>query len=336
MGAASALALNDRGHHVTIFEQHQLGHPYGSSHGNSRIVRRDYPDPFYSAIMVEAYPLWQILHDRLGGDVLYETGLVYFGHRDSANLKSMHEGLTQLGVQHRMLSASECTEVFPALRLAQGEIALHNEAAGWVNAHRAVSGMVELSQQHGAHWENQRVENPASLIADFDAVCVLAGGWAKKLVDAPVNVTSQTFAYLEVGDAAKDHGPVWIEDDEHGIYGFPPEPGQRTIKFGVHSPGETTDPDDPARPVDPVMLNRLAQFARKRFSADEPELSGATACLYTRDPNDNFMWGEQSPGVFWASPCSGHGFKFGPWIGQRMADFVERRMAPSDVPRFCR
>ena len=44
MGLATARTLAQRGHEVTVYEQFELGHKRGSSHGTSRIFRLNYPD----------------------------------------------------------------------------------------------------------------------------------------------------------------------------------------------------------------------------------------------------------------------------------------------------
>ena len=72
MGASTACACAKRGHEVAIFDQFPFGHTNGSSHGSSRIVRDAYPDPFYTEIMQEVYPLWQELQTQANEGVSWE------------------------------------------------------------------------------------------------------------------------------------------------------------------------------------------------------------------------------------------------------------------------
>ena len=51
----------------------------------------------------------------------------------------------------------------------------------------------------------------------------------------------------------------------------------------------------------------------------EPRRS--SVCLYTNTPDENFILGERS-GVIVGSPCSGHGFKFAPAVGEILADLA--------------
>ena len=54
MGLATARALARRGWDVTIYEQFEVGHNRGSSHGRSRIFRLAYPDPEWVRLAKEA------------------------------------------------------------------------------------------------------------------------------------------------------------------------------------------------------------------------------------------------------------------------------------------
>ncbi len=78
-GSSAARYIAIKGHDVALFEQFGLGHDLGSSHGNSRIVRKAYPDAFYTHCMTQAYPLWAELERHADQRLLHEVGLLYFG-----------------------------------------------------------------------------------------------------------------------------------------------------------------------------------------------------------------------------------------------------------------
>jgi len=332
MGLSTALALVRRNHHVTLFDQFPPGHTMGSSHGNSRIVRRDYPDPFYTKIMVEGYPLWHEVNKLLGGDIFFESGLLYFGAETDPDLASLQAGLAANDIPHQTIDHSQ--DVFPALKLSEGEWGVFNPGAGWAHADRFRAKALAFCLDQGAEFRQEEVTHVNARTKEFDRVIVTAGAWAKEIFSLTVAVNCQTFAYLEVPNP-EAHGPVFIESGPHGIYGFPPEsPNANLIKFGVHSPGPEIDPRDSHRPVDEEKAKLLRDFARRRFGIENPNLVSIQACLYTNTANTDFIWGEAGPNLFLASPCSGHGFKFGPWIGERLADFAEGSAHPRDWPRF--
>jgi sarcosine oxidase len=51
-------------------------------------------------------------------------------------------------------------------------------------------------------------------------------------------------------------------------------------------------------------------------------------------PNEDFRMGWIDERNLLVSPCSGHGFKFAPWIGHYVADLVEGKRRDTDFPRF--
>jgi sarcosine oxidase/L-pipecolate oxidase len=59
MGVCAAFHLAQRGKAVLLLEQFEFLHRRGSSHGESRIIRRTYPEACYTEMMSHAYPLWE-------------------------------------------------------------------------------------------------------------------------------------------------------------------------------------------------------------------------------------------------------------------------------------
>ena len=332
MGASTALALRDRGHSVTIFDQFPMAHKQGSSHGRSRIVRKAYVDSFFTRIMVEGYPMWRKLQERLSEEILHETGLVFFAKTTNPDYANLTAALRENGVGFSEFNRDSASGVFPDLSLQSDEMACYSKDGGWVRADRAVSGTLRLAEGAGAVFVQKHIPEPLELQDDFDQVVVCAGPWSKSLFSLAVQPTLQTFAYLQLSHPRS--GPVWIHGDDDNVYGFPSEPGTNTVKFGVHSPGPDLNPDEPERPLVESHLDILRNFARDRFGVENPVLQEPTSCVYTRTLSEDFLWGRADDRLHWVSPCSGHGFKFGPWIGQRMADMAEGKLNPADEPRF--
>lgn len=323
VGASAARFASERGHEVVLFEQHEPASTVGSSHGRSRIVRKAYPDAFYTGIMVEAYPMWRALEEASGERLLDECGLLYFGKGDHPELEAQIAALQSLGVRHTVLDAKDASPLIEGLRLDPDEVGVLTPEAGWVDAARAVLASVRLAQAAGAELRIQRfTPNDA---AGFDAVAFCAGPWIRRFVGLDVRTTRQSVAYLE----GRHSGPVWIEESETHPYGFPSEPGRTTFKMALHHPGPEIDPDDSERTADPVQLEQIREAAWRRFGLAEPIVAESLACVYTTTPDEDFRVGRLPDGSVYASPCSGHGFKFGPWIGRLLVEMLEgRRDAP--------
>src|SRR5688500_18824765 len=98
MGAATAWALSHRGHDVTVYEQFEVGHDRGSSHGATRVYRYSYPDPRYVAMMKEAMAHWARLEREAGLEILLKTG----GLDTGKNLDAHAEALAANGIPFEM------------------------------------------------------------------------------------------------------------------------------------------------------------------------------------------------------------------------------------------
>ncbi|MEA2552773.1 MAG: sarcosine oxidase [Fimbriimonadaceae bacterium] len=329
-GLSAARHLAERGHTVTLYEQFAFPHERGSSFGRSRIVRRAYPDALYTGYMAEAYPLWAELQSKTDLEVLHECGLVYFGSIDSPEMVSMAKGLQDLSVPFESMQGNDVQRVMPQLTLANDEVGVFTPEAGWVQAENALLATARLAQAAGASIVSERKAAREELERDFDAYVVCAGSWIEDFLQLQVKITKHTFSYFE----GRLEGPVWIEDSADNAYGFPSEPELNTFKIGIHRGGLPADPNDPDRSPSPEAVEKARDAAQRRFGFSAPELVEAKGCLYTSTATDDFRLGRIGDKGFFASACSGHGFKFGPWIGKVMADFVEGTDKPERYPRF--
>jgi len=282
--------------------------------------------------MTEAYPLWAELERQADARLLHEVGLLYFGSADSTAMRSMIAGLRELKVEHEILEPRRAGEVLPTLRLNQGEIGVFTREAGWVDASGAIRANLRLLRALGAVILPDHPVRWEQLESDFDAYVVCPGPWIRQFADVQVRTTLQTFAYVDRQYPLD--GPVWIEDGPSGMYGLPTEDDRIEMKIGVHIPGREVAMDDLDRTPSEAHLALIEETARRRFGIDDPQLIDAKGCVYTATANEDFILGRLGDRGFFASACSGHGFKFGPWIGKLLANFVEGEDEPENHPRF--
>ncbi|HET8751643.1 MAG TPA: FAD-dependent oxidoreductase [Gaiellaceae bacterium] len=304
MGCATAWALRERGAEVTVHEQFELDHDRGSSHGRTRIFRLAYPDPYWVAFAQEAYAGWNDLDPSLLG--LY--GLVELVADPSA---TSARALDQCGVPYRLLDRDEVRAL--GANVPDGWTALHIADAGVVFADRARHAFLEAA---GVEVEtNRRIESTDEL--DADVVVVTAGSWVRELVpDLPVTVSRETLAYfaregppvtsiVDLDTATGGHGMYSLHDPVHGL------------KVGAHHAGSEADPDTEGAP-DPALVERISSWVGARFPDVDPDPVAAQTCLYTTTADEGFIL-ERRGRVVVGSACSGHGFKFAPAVGRRLA-----------------
>jgi sarcosine oxidase len=102
-----------------------------------------------------------------------------------------------------------------------------------------------------------------------------------------------------------------------------------------HHEREKVDPETYDRDVssrDEAMIRAGLSFIP---DANGPKVAAKT-CLYTMTPDEDFVLGPLPghPGIIVASPCSGHGFKFSPAIGEILADLATKDETAHDISRF--
>jgi monomeric sarcosine oxidase len=343
LGAAGSAALRflaQMGYQPVGFEQFRSGHTRGSSHGESRIYRLTYPDPFYTRLMREALPLWRELEQEAGEELLVPCGVLWLGKQDHPELQQVRHSLQQENAPYELLTPRQAEARFPALRLLPDEVALFQAEGGFLRANACVHAAIRFALQAGAQIREEtrvlRVEpTPKSVllhlsdgtIEPFDRVILTGGAWLSKLLSQlslPLTVTRQVYAYFAIRQHPERfepvHLPVWIEAGTH-FYGFPLDGKQAGIKLAQHALGEPHDPDQIARPPDERDLSPLRACLRQRLpDLDETVLHAAT-CLYTSTPDEHFLMASlpDEPRVWYLSACSGHGFKFSILMGQRVA-----------------
>jgi sarcosine oxidase len=199
---------------------------------------------------------------------------------------------------------------------ADDAMVLFQPDAGVVFADRALSAFARgLRIETG-----RRVESVDEL--EEPVVVVTAGPWARRLlaeagIELPVVETRETVAYFHL------EGPVpsvvaEVVTRGHGFYSlFDPVYG---LKVGSHMRGKPADPDEERGP-DQELVREIAEWTAERFTRAEPEPVHAESCFYTTTDDERFVL-ERHGRIVVGSACSGHGFKFGPAIGNRLSDLA--------------
>ena len=324
MGIAAARALARAGRDVVLCEQFEVGHERGSSHGGSRIIRLSYPDERWVRLAQESYPLWRELEAECGRALLELPGTL-----DLGDWQPNRDALTACGVPFEVLDGAEIERRFP-VSVEPGERGLYQSDGGFLFADLALQALLASAADAGARLrEGQRVDSVAQAGDGVVAgglrarvAVVTAGSWAPALVGVDATPTRETTSYFSFDERV----PSVIDGGRGGRAGYAlPAPGIG-LKAGLHQSGPTTDPDEPGAP-DPEIAERTAAWVERRFRGAGDAVRVET-CLYTTRANDEFLL-ERRGRIVVGSPCSGHGFKFAPVIGQRLAALVAEALQPS-------
>jgi sarcosine oxidase len=352
-GSAAARAASARGLDVVVLEAFGPGHRNGSSHGSARIFRRAYPDPLYVRLTGIARELWRQLEDQAGEELLTLTGGLDFGA--TRNPARLHEVLTSCGVPAELLAPEAAAQRWPYFDFAGvGPVMFHADS-GVLDPHSAMAAMLRLAAAHGT---DVRFETPVTrleatpsgdgAVAHTDSgtftapvIAVAAGAWIAPLLAGsvglpPLTVTQQQVFHFAPVPAPGKTGPAegWpifvYKDGTDDCYGLPggrdgQVPG--AMKVGEHAGFRTTTAEERDFVVDPAARARIADFIGRRIPGLDPAPVNEVTCLYTWTANEDFVLDRSGPFVV-ASPCSGHGAKFAPLLGEIIADLAAGKPAP--------
>jgi sarcosine oxidase len=109
----------------------------------------------------------------------------------------------------------------------------------------------------------------------------------------------------------------------------------------LHHSGDTVTASNRHFEVSTRTLETLQAWMLEHLPDAAGEIIHAKTCLYSNTNNHDFLidWHSElapqgSNDVLIASPCSGHGFKFAPFMGELLADMVTGQTNAFQLERF--
>lgn len=344
MGSAALYELARRGLRVCGVERFGVAHERGSSHGQTRIIRKAYFEHVgYAPLLERSYQLWAQLEAASGQKLFAPCGFLTAGAPDSETIRGLEAYYRANVVPHERLGRDAAAERFPQLRLAAGAVVFLDAFGGYLLVEECVRRHVELARRHGA--ELCLGEPARSWSADAfgvrvrterqelhaDRLVVTAGAWAARLLGSlgvPLEVWRKViFWYRSDGldELREDRFPTFYVESARGhFYGFPAlEPwGMKVAEHMQVTP--VGDADEIDREVHDADEAPVLAFLAEAFPSLQPRRTRAAVCMYTISPDHQFIV-DRHPGhenVVVAAGFSGHGFKFSPVIGEVLADLV--------------
>jgi sarcosine oxidase len=336
-GVATLRALARSGAKTILLEQFELGHARGSSHGTSRIFRLSYTDAAYTRLAQKALASWREVEKESGERLIAMTGSLDLGDAAAETERSLDES----GIAYEIVDSGAAQLRWP-LAVAPSERVVFQPTGGYLLADRAYHSLLAAARAAGGEVvEQDPVVRLDATLGDgvgvvteageisARSVVVAAGAWSRALleplgIDLQVVATRETVAYF--AHPAADELPAVIEYPsaasplpERQAYYALPAPGHG-LKAGVHHSGPPTDPDEVGAP-DGRVVEATSAWVAQRFREAEPLPIGVDTCIYTNTADESFVI-EPHDRLVVASACSGHGFKFAPLLGERIAELA--------------
>jgi sarcosine oxidase len=216
-----------------------------------------------------------------------------------------------------------------------------------IDAQGTVRALLAQAERHGARvltgWpvtrvtatrSGHRLEAGGGRALDAERVVITAGGWLPALLDRlplppgfralvpPLQVTQENAFHFPYRDGTTSWPTFIHKSPAIPAYGLPGGRdagfrGQKIAEFlGGRRIASAADQDGV---VDPANRSRIVEYVRRNLPGLVPEPYAETTCLFTSTVSEDFLV-DGTDGITLVSPCSGHGAKFAPLIGDIAAD----------------
>ena len=327
-GASLAWWLAREGVDVTLVDQFEPGDRRATSGGETRLIRCGHgEDAHYTASARRARTLWRELEAESGADLLIECGLVWFARRADGWEAASEATMRAQDIPVERLSVDEGARLFPSFRGDDLEFVLHEPEAGVLRAQRAIQTLSAQAAAHGARLVRGQAAPAGDAVVvagerlEAGAVVWACGGWLRHLFPglASVTTTRQDLFFLDGGEPWT-HAPGWVDYDG-AVYGTGDLDGLG-VKGAPDFEGPPLAPDADLPEADPDNERWFRDYCTRRFPAlaDAP-LKSSTTCRYELSPDSHFIAAPhpEHPTVFLLGGGSGHGFKHGPAMAERVA-----------------
>jgi glycine/D-amino acid oxidase-like deaminating enzyme len=237
-----------------------------------------------------------------------------------------------------VLPAAEAALRWPGMQF-EGDVLYHPQA-GTIDSAAAVSALVSLAVSLGAV---VRYSSPAVSVSSSGAirladgssisapsVVVTAGAWVGPLLDSVVTlpqlrVTQQQLFHFPRLDPTQPPWPSVIhKSSSAAVYHLAGGRDGGPLddrKIGEHDAGTACTASSRSGVVDPASRERVISYVQRWLPGLLPVPRTEATCLYTETPSEDFLIDRVGPVVV-CSPCSGHGAKFAPLIGEMVASMA--------------
>ena len=356
MGSAASYYLSKNGVKVLGLDTYEPPHKLGSSHGHTRVIREAYHEgTSYVPIVKKAYELWNELDHEIEDKLILEYGGMYLGD-DGKYLSDAKKSAKKYDIPIKEFSSKEIKEKYNILNPPNNFKGLLENRSGAVFPEKAISNFLSKSINNGSShnynekvivWEKQskfyKVETDKNNYF-AEKLIFSSGAWIKNLVPSlklPVKIERQVLFWFDpIKDKDKFHysnmpNTGWDLDNGMEFY-TQPNIENKGFKVAMHHNGKFISENDLNRESNADDLSIVKNFLEEYIPLANGKLIDSRVCVYTNTPDLDFIidFYPNDENIIICSPCSGHGFKFTPAIGEICSELVINNAANYDLSEF--
>jgi len=351
-GSWTAHHLSNAGARVALVDAYGPGNSRSSSGDESRILRCGYgAAAAYSRFARRSRELWRELEARhdAGLPLWHQCGVLWTSSTEDPYLAQTLATLTNGPYAAQVLDRASLNSRYPPFETGDVVRALLEPDAGVLMARRSIQALAAEVSKQGVDLVRAEAVAPSTAgrmtalrLADgselpADRFVFACGAWLPtvfpELLGQKITPTRQVVMYFGTppGDErfTGSRLPAWI-DFGTGMYALPDLEG-RGVKLGIDTHGARFDPNTGERTLDGESLRAARGWLRVRIPglADAP-LIESRVCQYENTSTGDFLIDRHPDhkNVWIVGGGSGHGFKYGPAVGEYVAHMIATNTDP--------
>jgi len=351
-GSAALFHLACAGVKTIGIDQFHPPHDLGSSHGETRIIRKAYFEhPAYVPLLHHAWDLWEQLSAVSSVRLLETRPLVMSGPAGSPVIDGAIASATLHRLRLDVMTSVEASREYPVLAIPEDHSVAVEHTAGFLRAEECIASHLTEAVRLGAQTcFGERVESFTATANEIrvttdrrqitaGAAVITCGAWTGRLLpeyQSLISVRRKTLFWHPVNSPRWSdpyRSPIFLMDLPEGqFYGLPSVDG-KTIKVGEHTGGErVTDPSGVRRETDLLDAEPVSRFVTRCLHHADPVATRSAVCMYSDSPDGHFLFDRHPEWpIVTGAGFSGHGFKFTSVLGETAAKLVLNQPISEDL-----
>ena len=361
IGRLTAWHIARSGQHTLLLEQHSLDRPEGSSRGTSRMFGEAHLEDVYYDLAHASRYLWRELERETGMELLHLNGGmdIAIGSQGLRSIKEVASKLRSRRCPFEIFDGTALYRRYPQWRYVSNAHAIYSSNEGVLRADLCMDAAITAAQKYNLSVrDNSRVTSiqergSGTIVVRLSSgqeyhtrkLVIAAGPWAPGILKLfGIKLPLQVFQVQTVYFAPRRNSelftlkncPVWEWEGPQFVYGFPMFE-KDGIKVSFHSEGRNLKNVREFRSTPNAnLVRRLRAFLEKHLPDAAGEDFGATTCLYTCTPDDEFVV-DTIPGlpqVAYFAGCNGFAFHCAPAISKTLKELVFGGKTDVNISRF--
>ena len=356
MGSATSMFLSHNGIKVIGFDSYSPPHEFGSSLGHTRVIREAYHEgTTYVPIVQRAYEIWLEMNENSKVPIIETYGGLLIG-RKTGDIENALKSANKYDIPIKKMTTDEISQKFSVLNPPKEYIGLLESRGGAVFVENSINHMLNTALNNGSiHKYNERVVRWSKKsnyylvetnLGNYKAEKLVfsSGAWITKLLPTlklPIKIERQVLFWFSPRKNPDKFKSInlpnsgWDLDNGLSFYTMP-NLENRGFKVAMHHNGEFVDPDTLIRESNDSDLKMVRDFLEEYIPDGNGELIDSKVCMYTDTPDQDFLIDSHpdDENIIICSPCSGHGFKFTPAIGEICSSLIINNSTKFDLDKF--